>query len=113
MSYSFYHILHIFCLFFLVAITFAAILNPEDNSRKKTLMLSGIASLIIFVSGFGLVAKAGTGFPFWLIVKMICWLAISSIAGIAYKKKELSQFLKTSLFVLVGLAIIMVSLKPF
>lgn len=113
MSYSFYHILHLVSLFYLAGVTFSAISNPTPEQRKKNLMISGIASLIVFVSGFGLVAKAQTGFPLWLIVKIICWLLLSALAGFAYRKKEMTKILKISFLFIISLAVIMVSLKPF
>jgi uncharacterized membrane protein SirB2 len=77
MNPAFYHILHVLALLVLTAQTFMAFANPAPENRKRTLMIGGIASLLMLVSGFGLIAKLyGNSFSGWMIVKLVCWLGL-------------------------------------
>jgi hypothetical protein len=35
-----------------------------------------------------LVATMKVGFPWWIIVKLVCWLGLASISGMAYRKPQ-------------------------
>jgi uncharacterized membrane protein SirB2 len=114
MNPLFYYILHVFSLLVLTAHTFMALANPDPANRKRTMMITGIASLLMLVSGFGLLAKVHANqFSGWVIVKLVCWFAFTGLAGMAYRKAHLRGVLS-----LVGLstllvALFMVYLKPF
>src|SRR4051812_25405868 len=114
MNPSFYYILHVFSLIVLTAHTFMALANPAPENRKRTMMITGIASLLMLVSGFGLLAKVYPHqFPGWVIVKAVCWLFFSAIAGFAYRKAHLRGVLSFVGLTLVLIALVMVYLKPF
>ncbi len=113
MSYSLFHIIHISFLFVLVGTLFAAFAAPQPENRKRCLMWSGISSLVVLVAGLGLMGIMKIGMPPWLWVKLVCWLLLSALAGIAFRKPEkVKQLLMCSL-VLIVLAVFMVSVKPF
>jgi hypothetical protein len=66
----------------------------------------------MLVSGIGLLHKMGLGFPAWAIVKLVCWLGLSGLSGMAYRKRE-----KAGVFIILALtfavlAIATVYLKP-
>jgi uncharacterized membrane protein SirB2 len=113
MNPVYYQILHVFALLVLTAQTFAAFANPLPENRRQTLVLTGIASLLVLVSGFGMISKVyGNHFQGWMIVKLVCWLVFSALAGLAYRRPHLR-----STFALVGfgallLALVMVYVKP-
>lgn len=113
MNPVFYSILHVFALLVLTAHTFMAFANPAPENRKQTLIITGIASLLMLVSGFGMVAKLYQNHIFgWMVVKMVCWLLFSGMAGMAYRRPQLR-----GKFALIGLtlllvALLMVYLKP-
>ena len=57
----YYQLLHLLSLIVLTAHTFMAFANPAPENRKRTMMITGIASLLMFISGFAwiyLVLKA-------------------------------------------------------
>ncbi len=113
MNPLFYYILHVFSLVVLTAHTFMAFANPAPENRKRTMIITGIASLLLLVSGFGLLAKVYPGqFPGWMIVKLVCWLGFSGLAGMAYRKVHLRNTLAWIALSLVLVALFMVYLKP-
>ena len=113
MNYSFYHLIHLLSVFFLVSSVVWAISNPMQSEKKKVSMFSGIAGLIALVSGLGLIAKAQFGFPIWIIVKMVVWFSLVILVGSAYKRREHKKQILIALIILVLIAISMVTLKPF
>jgi uncharacterized membrane protein SirB2 len=107
MNPLYYFLLHLFSLFVLTAHTFMAFGNPDPANRKQTLMITGIATLLVLVSGFGLMAKLhpteyGAG---WVIVKLVCWLGLSAVGGIVYRRPHLRKTLAA-----VTLGLILISL---
>ena len=110
----YYHILHLLSLIVLTAHTFMAFANPVPENRKRTLIITGIASLLMLTSGWGMIhllqVPLSSG---WLIVKMVCWLFLSGLAGIAYRKAHLRGVLSVVALALVTVALFMVYLKPF
>jgi len=110
----YYHILHVLSLIVLTAQTFMAFANPAPENRKRTMMITGIASLLMLGSGFAMVGvlkiPVSSG---WLIVKMVCWLGLSGLAGIAYRRVNLRGALSVVALALVTVALFMVYLKPF
>lgn len=112
MSYQFYHVIHLISVLLLVGVTFACFAAPTAENRKRFLAFSGIASLAVLVSGFGLVARLQSGFPFWVLVKVVVWLFLSAVAGLAFKKAGLRSKLFIGVLIGIALAVYMVSLKP-
>lgn len=114
MNPQFYYILHVFSLLVLTAHTFMALANPEPANRKRTMMITGIASLLMLISGFGLLAKVHANqFSGWVIVKLVCWLGFSALAGMAYRKAHLRGVLSLVGLSVLLVALFMVYLKPF
>ncbi len=112
MTPTFYHILHVISVLVLTGYTFYAFGAPPET-RKRALMISGIASLLALVGGFGLQAKLAVGFPGWLIVKLLCWLGLSALAGIGYRRRGAAGMLAVIAIVLLVVAVVMVYTKPF
>jgi hypothetical protein len=113
MSYSFYHVTHLISVFILVGILFWALSDPDSAKKKPALKWSGIASLVALIAGFGLLARLGVGFPIWVTVKLVCWLVLTGLVGMAYKMPEKRKALLGVSIFLISLAVVMVSLKPF
>lgn len=108
MNPIFYYILHIGALFVLAAYTFYAFAAPAET-RKRVMIITGIASLIALVGGFGLQAKLGYKLSEpWLIVKILCWLGLSGLAGMGYRKRGSTGGLALVAIVLVLVALTMV-----
>ncbi|HWA27625.1 MAG TPA: SirB2 family protein [Lacunisphaera sp.] len=110
----YYHILHLLSLIVLTAHTFMAFANPDPVNKKRTMIITGIATLLLLVSGFGMLSilkiPISTG---WVIVKLICWLFLSGLAGMAYRKTEMRGVFSVVALVLITVALFMVYLRPF
>ena len=61
-------------------------LLPETAFRKQGGLLHGIGLLVILVAGFGLIAKLKYGFPLWVILKLVIWLALGVLPVLGKKK---------------------------
>lgn len=110
----YYHILHLLALIVLTAQTFMAFANPLPENKKRTMIITGIASLLIFVSGFGMLTVLKIPFSTgWVLVKLVCWFFLSGLAGIAYRKAHLRGALSVVALSLVTVALFMVYLRPF
>lgn len=112
MSPTFYQILHVTSVLVLTGFTFYAFAAAPET-RKRVMMITGIASLLAVAAGFGLAAKLGFGFPGWLIVKVVCWFGLSGLAGVGYRRRGAVGALATIAVVLVLIAVVMVYTKPF
>ncbi len=108
-----YQILHLVSVLLLVATTFSAFANTDPRVRKKTLMISGILSLLVLVGGMGLLAKNNLGWPGWVLVKLVCWLVLSALAGFAYRKPASVGALRALAVALLAIAVYMVYARPF
>lgn len=110
----FYKLLHVFALIVQTAHTFMAFASPAPENRMRTLMVTGIASLLMLASGMAMLAiekiPLASG---WLIVKLVCWLALGSMAGIVYRKAQLRGLLSLVALALILVALVMVFFRPF
>lgn len=112
MSPVFYQILHVFAALVLTGCTFYAFAAPA-GSRKKVLMVSGIASLVVLVAGFGLLSKLyNNQFAAWVIVKIVAWLGLSALTGIAFRRRSAVPALMAVTLALVFAAVYAVYAKP-
>src|SRR5689334_14048519 len=110
----FYKLLHVFALVVQTAHTFMAFANPDQANRRLTLIVTGIASLLMLVTGFGMLAiekiPVSSG---WVIVKLFCWIGYGSLAGIVYRKAHLRGLLSMISLTLILVALVMVFFRPF
>jgi chromate transport protein ChrA len=49
----------------------------------------------------------------WLVVKVVCWLGLSALAGIGYRRRGKTGLLIAVALFLIVTAVTMVYLKPF
>jgi hypothetical protein len=112
MSPTFYYILHVTSVLVLTGYTFYAFAAAPET-RKRVMMITGIASLLALVGGFGLLTKLQYGFPGWIIVKLVCWLGLSALAGFGYRRRGAVGVLAAVAVLLAFVAIVMVYTKPF
>ena len=110
----YYKLLHIFSLLVLTAQTFMAFASPDPVNRKRTMMIGGMASLLLLISGYGLLhlekIPYGSG---WVLVKLACWLGLSSLTGITYRRAQLRGMLSLLALGLLLMAAYMVIFRPF
>jgi len=111
-EYTALHILHVVSALILVGFTFYAFAAPA-GARKSVMIWTGVANLLILLTGVrmwqGIYAFSGG----WAIVKILAWLGLAAIAGLAFRKRE-----KAGMFIWVTLAlslvsVVMVYAKPF
>jgi hypothetical protein len=107
-----YYILHVVSVLVLTGYTFYAFAAPAET-RKRVMMITGIASVLALIAGFGLLAKLNYGFPGWLIVKMVCWFGLSGLAGFGYRRRGAAGTLALVAIALATIAVVMVYTKPF
>jgi hypothetical protein len=105
------HIIHVLSVLGLTGATFYAFAGAPE-SRKRVLMWSGIASLLVLATGIRLwqVLHIQGG---WIWVKLICWLGLSAISGIAYRRRGATGLLMLITLALLATALAMVYVRPF
>lgn len=112
MSIAVYKFLHIVGILLTVVSLVAVITymanggsKAENKWRRSTAMGHGIGLFLIFVSGFGLLARLGLAqaMPWWAYVKLLIFLSLGATLPLAYKQKLPSGTLIKGV---VGLAII-------
>lgn len=106
------HIFHVVAVLVMTGYTFFAFAGP-DETRKRVLMMSGIASLLVLLTGIRMwQGLYGFGALLWIFVKIACWLGLSALTGLAYRKRNATNTLMVVAMVLIILAVSMVYVQP-
>lgn len=120
MSYLAYKLIHLIGILFLfttaggVALYMANGGSRENNvARKWVSAIHGITLVLIIISGFGLIARLGTGFQTWFWVKLAIWFVIGSLALLPLRKPHLGLRLFLLLPLLGAFAAYVALYKPF
>lgn len=113
MPIAFYHVLHVLSVIVLVACGFVAVAAPRPDIRKRVLAISGVAATLALIAGFGLQAKLQLGFPLWLLVKIVCWIALAALAGMPFRRPERGTTWAGAYIALAVIALVMVYYRPF
>ena len=87
----------------------------KGNSPAKALIASfhGIGLALILISGFGLSAKLNLGFPNWMIIKLILWIAFSVMIVLAKRDVLKGAILWSIILFLGACAAYLGIMKPF
>jgi len=112
MSLVTYHVLHLSSIIVLLAYTFYAFGAPAET-RKRVMMITGVAALLVIVTGFGMMHRMHYGFTGWLVVKMVCWLLLSGVSGFAYRRRAQADLFMLIALALAITAVAMVYVRPF
>jgi hypothetical protein len=114
MAPTIYSIIHVVGVILLTAYTFQAFVAPLPH-RARILRLTGILSLVVLFTGIGLFLYGDLDdeMPIWLIFKLACWLWLSGLAGMAFRRPEKAQSFALISVVLIALAVFAVYQKPF
>ena len=108
-----YYVVHVAAVVLLTAFTFQMFALPDPERRRKQMMSTGILSLLVLVAGFGLLAKMHLAFSGWVVVKLVAWLGLAGMGGVAARRPELARPLSLVATVLVIAAVWAVYFKPF
>lgn len=112
-EYNVLHLLHVAALLILGGYTFYAFAAPQE-SRKRVLMITGIATLVVLLTGIRMWQAMFTfTISGWIVIKLLCWLVISALSGMAYRRREQAGKLIGLTVVVLVVAVSMVYLKPF
>jgi len=106
------HIVHVLSVLGLTGATFYAFAGAPE-SRKRVLMWSGIASLLVLLTGVRMWQAEYQFHGGWVVVKLFCWLGLSAIGGIAYKRRGATGLLLLITLALLATALAMVYVRPF
>ena len=113
MDPTIFYFLHVFSILLLTGLTFFAFASPRPEQKKLMLIMTGILTLVVFLTGFGLLGILKLGVPAWSIVKMVCLLALSAFSGIVYRRPHKSPLLMMLATALIAVAVAMAYFKPF
>ena len=118
MSYEFYKILHVFSailLFTSLGTLAASVGSDSPRLRRLAGIAHGIALAVIFVAGFGLMARLGMfgAIPAWAWLKIGLWLVLGLIVLPLRRKPEWATALWLAIPLLGGLAVWLAVQKPF
>ncbi len=115
MQYEHYKLLHMIGLISLFLGLGGMISYTKGSSPYKGLIGSfhGIGLTLLLVSGFGIAAKLNLGFPTWMIVKLIVWIALGGIIVFAKRGPLKGATLWTVMLLLGAIAAFMGTSKPF
>jgi hypothetical protein len=105
-------IVHVASALLLIGCTFYAFAGAP-GTRKRILTWSGVASLLVLATGIRMWQGVYGFHGIWPIVKLVCWLGISAIAGLAYRKRDRVALLLVITLALAVTALVMVYVKPF
>ena len=110
MSYEFYKILHLVSLVSLFLSLGMLLVGPKPF-RKIIMSLHGTSLLLLFVSGFGLIAKLSIPLKFlspsWFWQKTLVWIVLVGLTPLFLNKKDKPMTVKKitlTLSLLLGLA---------
>jgi hypothetical protein len=118
MSYEFYRVLHIIGIVLLFAAlgALAAIGGKtDDRLRRFAAILHGVATAVILVAGFGLLARLEMfgSFPVWIWIKIGIWLTLAITVLPLRRKPEFASRLFLLIPLLGGIAAWLAVYKPF
>lgn len=119
MPFQFYTALHIFGIGLLIVslggISVHAILTDKSQAlRRPLLVLHGVGLFLIVLSGFGMLAKLGIGWPlpFWITSKVLIWIIFGGLIAVLYKTDILNKAIWVLVPMLFLLAWYLASFKP-
>jgi hypothetical protein len=101
MPTEFYKLLHLLGIMLLFAslggVAVLGLRGGEEREvaplRKLLTITHGVALLVVFVAGFGLMARLGimTGWPTWIYIKIALWLVLGAALTLVRRTPELGR----------------------
>ena len=118
MTYEFYNVAHVIGVLFLfssLGVLAATAGSTSAPLRKLASIAHGVALAVIFIAGFGLLARLGHfgAIPTWAYLKMAMW-ALLGLAVVPLKRKpEWAPILWLLMPVIGGIAVWLAVTQPF
>lgn len=106
------HILHVVSALLLVGFTFFACAAPPEK-RKTVMIWTGVANLLIVLTGVRMWQGLYHFNGLWAVVKIVAWLGLAALAGLAFRKREKAGAFLWITVALSVIAVVMVYTKPF
>lgn len=106
------HVLHVFGAIGMVGAVLVACVAPVE-ARKKTLIWGGVASLLVLVTGIRLWQGVYQFAGYWPVAKIVCWLGLSALVGIAFRRRGAAGLLRVLTLALAAVALYLVYFRPF
>lgn len=118
MTYEFYNVAHVIGVLFLFSALGALAAtagSPSAPLRKIASIAHGVALALIFVAGFGLLARLGHfgAIPTWAYLKMALWVVLGLAVVPLKRKPEWASGLWVLMPVIGGLAVWLAVSQPF
>jgi uncharacterized membrane protein SirB2 len=115
MSLQVYKIIHLVSLFALFTSFSVSLFGSQKSKFFK--IFAGIATILVLVSGMGLMARSGighgTGWPLWIKMKFVIWGIVAVIIPIMIKRlPSLSTFTYVLMMSLFTAAVYLVNYRP-
>lgn len=105
------HVLHVASVVVLIAFTFFAFAAAPET-KKRVMIITGVATLLIALTGIRMWQTMYAWHGGWVWVKIVCWLGLSALAGIGYRKRDKAGLFMTIVLLLAVIALVMVYWKP-
>jgi hypothetical protein len=118
MSYEFYNVVHVIGVIFLFTAlgALAATAGSATPSLRTTAAIAhGVALAVIFVAGFGLLARLGHfgAIPLWAYLKMFLWTILALVVIPIKRRPEWAPALWVAMPVIGSLAAWLAVTQPF
>ena len=123
MSYATYKILHLLGIFTLITVLAASAAHAlrggsrtEQPWRRRAAITHGLATLLILVGGFGMLARLGEmhgNLPGWVFAKLAIWVALAASLALPYFGPRYARLLLVALPLLTLSAGAIAIFKPF
>lgn len=106
------HVLHVGSIVTLLAFIFYGFAGAPE-SKKMVMIVTGIATIVAVLTGIRMWQGMYAWHGGWVIVKLVCWLALSALAGIGYRKRQSAGLWMTIVLAIAVIALVMVYFKPW
>lgn len=108
MSYELYKLLHLLGILItfmaLGGLALAAAGGNRSGGGALGAVTHGLGLVIVLVSGFGLLARLGAGFPLWVVLKLVIWLLLGAALVVLKRAPSLARVMWVVIPLLGGLA---------